>query len=87
MPYTWMPGKLTKKHKTHANLMTPIDDMLPDITPLRSRCNRPLQMSFEDQLNILVYFHLEEHRSGLHLLQVLKEEHFARQYIAPRWRY
>jgi hypothetical protein len=40
-------------------------------------------MSFKDQLNILVYFHLEEHHSGRHLLQVLKEEHFARQYIAP----
>ena len=83
MPYTWMPGKHQKKHKTHGNLMTPVDNILPDITPLLSRCNRPLQMSFEDQLNILVYFHLEEHRSGRHLLQVIKEEHFARQYIAP----
>jgi len=40
-------------------------------------------MSFEDQLNILVYFHLEEHSSGRHLLQVLKEDNFARRYIAP----
>jgi len=31
----------------------------------------------------LVYFHLEEHHSGRHLIQVLKEEHFARQNIAP----
>lgn len=84
MPYTWMPGKPKNKHKTHGNLMTPVDNILPDTTPLLSKCNRPLQMSFEDQLNILVYFHLEEHRSGRHLLQVLKDEHFARQYIAPR---
>ena len=83
MPYTWMPGKPNKKHKTHGNLMTPVDNILPDTTPLLSKCNRPLQMSFEDQLNILVYFHLEEHRSGRHLLQVLKDEHFARQYVAP----
>jgi len=34
-------------------------------------------------LNIPVYFHLEEHRSWSHLLQVLKEEHFARRHIAP----
>lgn len=31
----------------------------------------------------MVYFHLEEHHSGRHLLQILKEDHFARQYIAP----
>ncbi|MBW2596871.1 MAG: IS4 family transposase [Deltaproteobacteria bacterium] len=79
-----MPKKPWKKHKTHDNLMKPVNDILPDITPLLSGCNRPLKMSFEDQLNILVYFHLEEHHSGRHLLQVLKEEHFARRYIAPK---
>ena len=84
MPYTWMPGKPWKKHKTHDNLMKPVNNILPDITPLLSGCNRPLKMSFEDQLNILVYFHLEEHHSGRHLLQVLKEEHFAKRYIAPK---
>ena len=83
MHYTWMPGKPWKKHETHSDLMAPVNNTLPDITPLLSGCNRPLKMSFKDQLNILVYFHLEEHHSGRHLLQVLKEEHFARQYIAP----
>jgi hypothetical protein len=83
MPHTWIPGKLKKKRNTYYTIMTPVNNILPDITPLLSGCNRPLKMSFEDQLNILVYFHLEEHRSGRHLLQVLKEDHFARQYIAP----
>src|SRR3990172_8962614 len=83
MPYTWMPGKPKKKRNTHCTIMTPVTNILPEITSLLSGCNRPLKMSFEDQLNILVYFHLEEHRSGRHLLQVLKEEHFARQHIAP----
>jgi len=83
MPYTWMPGKPKKKYKTHDTIMTSVNNILPEITPLLSGCNRPLKMSFEDQLNILVYFHLEEHHSGRHLLQVLKEEHFARQHIAP----
>jgi len=72
-----------RKYKTHDNLMTPVNDILSDITPLLSGCNRPLKMSFEDQLNFLVYFHLEEHRSGRHLVQVLKEAHFARQHIEP----
>lgn len=40
-------------------------------------------MSFEDHLNILAYFHLVEHPSGPQLLQVLMEEHFAQQHIAP----
>jgi hypothetical protein len=83
MPYALLPGKIKQDYQTFINLMAPVYSIFPDITPLLSGCNRPLKMSFEDQLNILVYFHLEEHRSGRHLLQVLKEEHFARQYIAP----
>ena len=82
MPYHWTPGQ-KKKHRTYPKLMQSINDTLPDITPLTSGSNRPLQMTFEDQINILVYFHLEEHQSGRHLLQVLNENHFARQYVAP----
>ncbi|MBE3143485.1 MAG: IS4 family transposase, partial [Planctomycetes bacterium] len=83
MPYAWIPGTLKKKHDTYCKMMLPVNNALPDLTPLTSGCNRPLQMTFEDQINILVYFHLEEHHSGRHLLQVLNENHFARQYIAP----
>jgi len=83
MPYTWMPGHQNRKYDTYLKLMLPLNNTLPNLTPLTSGCNRPLQMTFEDQINILVYFHLEEHHSGRHLLQVLKENHFARQYIAP----
>ena len=83
MPYAWMPGPLKKKHDTYFKMMRPVNNTLPDLTPLTSGCNRPLQMTFEDQINILVYFHLEEHHSGRHLLQVLKENDFARQYVAP----
>jgi hypothetical protein len=83
MPYAWMPGPLKKKYDTYLKLMMPVNNTLSKLTPLTSGCNRPLQMTFEDQINILVYFHLEEHHSGCHLLQVLKENHFARQYVAP----
>ncbi|MBU0736439.1 MAG: hypothetical protein KKG10_20080, partial [Proteobacteria bacterium] len=44
---------------------------------------RPLKMTFDDQLKALVFFHLEEHVSGQHLLQVLEEDDFARDHIAP----
>jgi len=42
-----------------------------------------LQMNFEQQLRALVYFHLEEHTSGRHLIQALEEDDFARNHIAP----
>jgi len=83
MPYSLIPGHQNKKNEAYLKLMLPMNNTLSDLTPLTSGCNRPLQMTFEDQINILVYFHLEEHHSGRHLLQVLKENHFARQYIAP----
>ena len=41
-------------------------------------------MTLEDQLNALIYFHLEEHSSGRHLLQALEEDDFARKQIAPK---
>jgi hypothetical protein len=40
-------------------------------------------MDFNDQLNALIFFHLEEHTSGRHLIQNLKEDDFAREHIAP----
>ncbi len=51
--------------------------------PLETLGNRPLQMNFEHQLKALIFFHLEEHTSGRHLLQVLEEDDFARTVIAP----
>lgn len=83
MPYTWMPLGRESKRVTHDKLMMPVNNSLPNITSLNSRCNRPLHMTFEDQINILVYFHLEECHSGRHLLQILKDDHFARRYVAP----
>ena len=40
-------------------------------------------MTFEDQLKILVFYHLEEHVSARHMLQVLEQDDFARENIAP----
>lgn len=41
-------------------------------------------MTFDDQLKALIYYHLEDHTSGQNLLQVLKEDDFAREQIAPK---
>ncbi len=40
-------------------------------------------MTFEDQINALIYFHLQEHKSARHLVQDLKENIFAKEHIAP----
>lgn len=72
-----------QKSKTFNKLMKPINALLSKVAPLVSRGDRPLQMTFEDQLNALVFYHLEEHDSGTHLVQVLQEDTFAREHIAP----
>jgi hypothetical protein len=66
------------------NLYSPVRGAIIGMAPLESRGNRPLKMTFEDQLKALIFFHLEEHTSGQHLLQVLEEDDFARDAIAPK---
>ena len=68
---------------TIVRLFTPFKAALDPVPSLEARGNRPLQMTFEDQLKILTYYHLEEHSSGRHLLQVLAQEGFAATHIAP----
>jgi hypothetical protein len=63
--------------------MKPSKNALASAPELESRGNRPLQMTFEQQFRALIYFHLEEHTSGRHLIQALKEDDFAREHIAP----
>jgi Transposase DDE domain len=49
--------------------------------PLEARGNKKLELDFEQQLNALILFHLEEHVSGSHLLQILEEDTLARQIV------
>jgi IS4 transposase len=65
-------------------LLHPLHNILERGPLLESRCNRPLQMEFNDQLNALIFFHLEEHTSGSQLIQTLKEDVFAREHVAPK---
>ena len=75
-----------KKHFSPSfwQLFQPLKKILPETPALQSRGDRPLQMNFEDQLKALIFFHLEEHVSARHLVQVLKEDQFARVNIAPK---
>jgi len=66
-----------------AKFIAPAIRAMVGMPQLESRGYRPLQMSFEDHLKILIFFHLEEHTSARHLIQVLQEDEFARNEIAP----
>ncbi len=68
---------------TYDKFIEPLQDILLHAPLLESRGDRPLQMTFEDQLNSLVYFHLQEHHSARQLIQELKEDEFAKENIAP----
>ena len=82
-----MPRSIVLKKRFFApsfrELIQPLSRILPRTPRLESRGNRPLQMTFEDQLNALIFFHLEEHTSARHLVQVLQDDEFARNNIAP----
>lgn len=71
------------KVRAFKKLLAPALKRFATIAPLKSRGDRPLQMTFEEQLNALVYFHLEEFASGRHLLQALEQNDFAKECVAP----
>ena len=82
VPHPFKSGKLTAH--SYKRFCSPLHLARECIPKLTSRSNRPLQMEFEDQLHALIYFHLQEHTSGRHLLQSLEEDAFAREHIAPK---
>ena len=67
----------------HNQLMVPTKKILPATPPLRSKSNKPLAMTIDDILNILVYYHLNEFSSGREFLQNLEEDEYARHLVAP----
>jgi len=83
MPQTFHPYAPRHTAPSFDDLLEPTTDALATARPLVAKANRPLQMTFEQQLRALIYFHLEEHTSGRHLIQALDEDDFARNHIAP----
>jgi len=68
---------------TFQSFIAPLDDILPKITPLTSRSNRPITFTFDYQLKSLIYYHLEECTSAQGLLQMMADDEFARQNLIP----
>jgi len=84
MPRSFEPYPKRYLSPSFYQLYQPLKKILHETPVLESRGDRPLKMTFEDQLKALIFFHLEEHDSGRHLIQVLKEDDFARKNIAPK---
>jgi len=68
---------------TQKRLLKPLQQILLKAPPLLSRSNKPLAMNTEELLNILTYYHLQDFSSGRELIQVLQEDDYARQFVAP----
>ena len=83
MPQTFEPNQKLFDSLSYFQLCRPVKTIASNAPPLISNGDRPLKMTFEDQLNALIFFHLEEHVSARHLIQTLKEDDFARENIAP----
>jgi hypothetical protein len=83
MPRSFEPDQKKLHLNSFFQFLQPLGDFIPEIPVLKSRGDRPLKMTFEDQLQMLIFFHLEEHVSARHMLQVLEQDDFARVNIAP----
>jgi len=71
--YYYLPFKYKINSLTYELFIEPLRPILIKTLQLLSRGDRPLQMTFENQLNALIYFHLQEHTSGRHLIQDMKD--------------
>ena len=80
------PFKRLKQHRKSRAFklhLAPIFEKFKSENQLESRGYRPLQMTFDDQLKALIFYHLEEHASGSALLQALEQNDFAKECVAP----
>ena len=75
--------KRHSKQRTFKTLLTPIDDRFRRHDILESKGDRPLQMTFNDQLQALIYFHLMEYDSAREMLQAFEQDNFAKECVAP----
>jgi hypothetical protein len=83
MPRSFKPYQKKLRSDSFFQFYQPVGDVIPETPVLKSRGDRPLKMTFEDQLKMLIFFHLEEHVSARHMLQVIEQDDFARKNIAP----
>ncbi|WP_457552776.1 IS4 family transposase [Desulfobacula sp.] len=69
--------------QAYARFINPLQKFAHGTPVLESKGNRPLKMTFEDQLHALIFFHLQEYESARDLIQHMKEDNFAKDWVAP----
>ena len=84
MPRSLEPYQKKLCSPSFSQFYQPVGYVTPEIPVLESRGDRPLKMTLDDQLKMLVFYHLEEHVSARHMLQVIEQDDFARENIAPQ---
>ena len=82
--HTFCVPKKKLNPQAYARFLKPIQKFSHDTPALESRGNRPLKMTFEDQLHALIFFHLQEYESARELMQHMKEDNFAKDWVAPK---
>jgi hypothetical protein len=75
--------KQRRKSRAFKLILAPIFERFKSEKELESRGCRPLQMSFDDQLKALIFYHLQEYSSGSKLLQAMEQNDFAKGCVAP----
>jgi hypothetical protein len=75
--------KQRRKSRAFKMLLAPIFEKFKPDNILESRGYRPLQMTFDDQLKALIFFHLEEFPSASAMLQAFEQNDFAKGCVAP----
>lgn len=61
MPRYFKPFQKKLFATSFFDLCRPLTIIIPRTPVLVAKGDRPLKMTFEDQLNALIFFHLEEH--------------------------
>ena len=82
MPNIFNPLKFSGSYSFY-RISRPITKITKSMSKKQSRGNRPLQMTFDEHLKALIFFHLEEYTSARHLLQSMEQDEFARKHTAP----
>jgi len=77
------PHVSLKNITTYMTFRKPLKEVLDNIPCVESKGNRQFQMTMEQFLDSLIYYHLEIPDSGRHLVQELEQDSFARKVIAP----
>jgi IS4 transposase len=71
------------RSKSYDEFFDPLNSLIPEMPVQKSGSNKQIKFSAEDQLKSLIYFHMKGLDSGLHLLEELNNDNFAKSNIAP----